>query len=475
VIAAQVVARLGDGGTLYSSTRLLVDWSAAAGSFSRYRVTASEGVTATPVTAVVDAPATSTTLTNLKSGTEYTLRVAGCLDSACSTTTVGGSSVSATTEAEVWQLEGSTSADSYSSGTLVVSDGNTKPYVIQYPESAGAPAALEGKVRFYYDAANINRKGISVGLSENVATALPSSVSSFVSEGSGAGIFRPTSNTTYINSTHGVATSQAIPLPASMGTKIRMYFEAAGADSKTRILFIDSQDGYLGVDFNSGSATTCQTAEDYASGGCVPLVAVGVVADGAGTGLTQARQFKVGYPVLTSWIWDGSIGTFMVITAEDACGTTTNGLTYATWSGSAWLVEQTPAGGCARFMVNSGHGPVVVHLGGVRYKLYYEDSTDGNIDKPLHVIYADGALTGDTTKVEIDDWESEASAREVNFIWPSGNPLSASNESGLGDHVIYSPTGSLDNQVMYMNLGGMDDPTWMAASTGLGMAVLVNP
>ena len=46
---------------------------------------------------------------------------------------------------------------------------------------------------------------------------------------------------------------------------------------------------------------------------------------------------------------------------------------------------------------------------------------------------------------------------------------------GLGDHVILCPDGTLDVQVMYVNLGGKDNSQAPSVSTGVRMAVLVNP
>ncbi|MBI3071441.1 MAG: fibronectin type III domain-containing protein [Deltaproteobacteria bacterium] len=475
VTAAKTGGTTIDGGAIYSSTRLLVSWTAGTGSLARYRVTSLDSVTATSSIVLVDAGTSSTTLTGLKSGTAYTISVAGCVDFGCTAVTTADASASATTEEEYWQIQGSTTKDNFDGGLLIVADGNTKAYSIRYPTDAGAPASVAGKVRLYYDAIGTTRKGVNIALSTNIATADASSVNSFVTLGADAGLFLPSSNTTYIDTLPGILTSQSIPLPASMGAKMRLFFEAEGADVKTRILSLDSNDGYLGEDFNSGASMRCQDAGDYSGGGCVPTVVVGVTADDAGTGLVNARQFKIGYPVLSSWIWDGAAGAFMFITAEDACGTTTNGLAYATWSGTTWSTEKVDGGSCPRFLTAAGHGPVVVHLGGVRYKLYWEDSTSGNSNKPLRVAYADGTRTGAATTVEFDDWESSATARQVHFLWPSGNKLSASSESGLGDHVIYCPTGDVNMQVMYMNLGGVDDPTWNTAPAGLGMAVLINP
>lgn len=242
-------------------------------------------------------------------------------------------------------------------------------------------------------------------------------------------------------------------------------------------MYLDSQDGYTGEDFNaSSSSASCTSDTDYTTGGCVPTVAVGVQGDSTAgnNGLTHARQFKIGYPALSSWIWDGAAGAFMVITASDSCGQTNNGLAYASWDGNRWNVEKDGSG-CAKFLATKGHGPVVVHLGGAKYKVYYEDTTNGNSDKPLKLFYADGAVSGTSSIAESADFESSAQARDINFLWPSGSALSAANESGLGDHVIYLPTGDAETQFMYMNLGGLDDSTWATAPAGLGMAVLVNP
>ena len=66
-------------------------------------------------------------------------------------------------------------------------------------------------------------------------------------------------------------------------------------------------------------------------------------------------------------------------------------------------------------------------------------------------------------------------ARQVNFLWPDGSLLDAQDEAGLGDHMILTPTGSLDLQYMFLNRGGFDNSKWKASSAGLGIAVLLNP
>ena len=120
-------------------------------------------------------------------------------------------------------------------------------------------------------------------------------------------------------------------------------FEATGADGKTRVLSVDSKDGYLGLDFNAGPAGTCSTATDYQSGGgCEPTVVIGVDGDAGGNrGITNARQNKIAWPTLDSPHWDMSPGTFMVFTLDRIASCTTYSMNhgYAVWNGSTWAVQ----------------------------------------------------------------------------------------------------------------------------------------
>ena len=84
----------------------------------------------------------------------------------------------------------------------------------------------------------------------------------------------------------------------------------------------------------------------------------------------------------------------MVIKGADVCGVTLDGQFCAVWDGGRWIVDKDTSG-CARPLASNGHGPVVVHLVTSRYKLYYEDATAGRDEKPLRLIYADGARTGE--------------------------------------------------------------------------------
>ena len=164
----------------------------------------------------------------------------------------------------------------------------------------------------------------------------------------------------------------------------------------------------------------------------------------------------------------------MVITGSSKCGSDKNSLFYATWTGTAWSVAKDSAG-CPLTVSPSGHGPVLVHLGGSRHKLYYEDDANDNTGKPLRLIYADGTTSGNSSKVELADWEPAENAREVHFLWPDGTELNAEEESGLGDHMIIHACGQQRRAVHVPRPGGFDNAEWLKASSGLGMAVLLNP
>ena len=72
----------------------------------------------------------------------------------------------------------------------------------------------------------------------------------------------------------------------------------------THIYFFDSQDGYPRQDFNPDAGTTICEENDFVPGGdCDPTVIIGVEGDEllGDSGLTHARQFKIGYPVLDNW------------------------------------------------------------------------------------------------------------------------------------------------------------------------------
>ena len=111
----------------------------------------------------------------------------------------------------------------------------------------------------------------------------------------------------------------------------------------------------------------------------------------------------------------------------------------------------------------------MVHLGGNRYKLYYEERQGSSDEpKPVRVLYIDGGT-------DVAHWEPESAARHIQFRWPDGTLLTDAEESGTGDHVIYRPTGEPDYQVMHVNLNGRDNPEDSEVSNGIGVAKLLNP
>jgi hypothetical protein len=471
------VARTGgtviDGGNIYSSTKLLVTWAAPTdASIDHMVITASESIGGSVTTATPDAGATAHTLTDLKSATAYNVSVVACTNAGCTTTlSPSANTADASTEAEYWQLQGA--GETLDAATRVPTDGNVKFHAFRYGADAGAGFA--GKVQMYYETMG-QTKGIAVATSTSVATSSPSSVASFTVRTGDAGLLNPDAGASPIVELNAC---QGVPLSPAMGAKVRLFFEAKATDGKTRIYYVDSQDGYAGLDFNAGPSGVCRTAGDYgADGGCAPTVVIGVQGDAvaANTNLSNARQFKVGYPLLDDWAWNGADGTFMVFTVETV--TTCSALKmygYAVWTSGAWQVQYD--GGCPKAFL-SAQAPAPVHLGGVRYKMYYgkNDDQTGKVQGsplpflgPKKLLYANGATTGDAARVDFEDWEAQASARDVHFLWPSGKKLSDGEEGYLDDFAILTTTGDLANQVWYGAVSDGYQPPF-----GI-MAALVNP
>lgn len=470
------------GSTAYrSSSRLQVRWTAPAEAVHRYILTLTDGVTGAAVS--VETTETRVTVTGLKSATTHSATVRACLDEACATPLDADGGASGQTADEYWQVRGT--GNSYAGATRIVSDGNTYPYVIPYGSWAGT--SLSGKAVLYYNPSTGNEKGIKIAeLSSGTNDSL-AALASYRGV-SGFGLLRACSFQPGVpfscpgNSVAGyVTTTQAVPLDASMGGGIRLFFEATGTDQRTRIMYLDSRDGYVGRDFNGGAKTICDTLAEYsAGGGCVPEVVVGVAGDPitGNTGLRDARQFKIGYPTRTDWRWNGAPGAFMVITADFQPPCTSGSFfnaAMATWDGTRWTL-QTDAAGCPKYLAEV-QAPMPVHMGGTRYKMYFSHNPIPGTGmanplsdpKPLKIIYADGGAAGDPAAVDFEDWEQVAQAREVHLLWPDGTTANLANESQLDDYMMFMPTGNPLVQVMYSNMAVPGQPPF------IGMAVLVNP
>lgn len=471
------------GSTAYrSSSRLQVSWTAPAEAVHRYILTLTDGVTGAAVS--VEATATRVTVTGLKSGTAHTATLRACLDAECAASLDADAPASGQTADEYWQVQGT--GNSYGTATKIVSDGNTYGFALPYGSWAGG--ALSGKAKLYYNPTGATEKGIKIAELSGGTIESAASLSSYRPV-SGFGLlqicgfragqpFSCPGDSVAI----GVTTTQPIPLDASMGGGVRLFFEAQGTDQRTRVMYLDSRDGYTGRDFNTGDKTICNTLADYsAGGGCVPTVVIGVATDAGGNpGLSNARQFKIGYPTRTDWRWNGAPGTFMVITAEfeGACSSDAFfNTSYAVWDGAQWVL-QYGAAGCPKFMTET-QAPMVVHMGGTRYKMYFSHNAirRGGLSnpltdlKPLKVMYADGGVSGDPSTVDFEDWEQVAQAREVHVLWPDGSTLNVASESTLDDYMMFMPTGNPSLQIMYSNMSIPGS----GLAPFIGMAMLVNP
>jgi alpha-tubulin suppressor-like RCC1 family protein len=453
--------------TFSSSTKLSVSWTAPGYSVDHYEISAVEAIQNTTVTATAATSSTSATLTGLKSATPYSVSIKACASSDCNSA-ASTTAISATTSNEVWQVRSKGaqgSGNTWNTAQNIISDSNTKAWALAY--GSGAGAGLDGTVRLFYDP-NFDdpaQKGVKIGYTTSAATIDPISVSSFTpATGYGLRFVRDTNNYT-------IDTSVPVPLSAAMGGKIRLFMEFSytAPGNNVGIYYIDSQDGYTGLDYNKGSATVCSTDAEFAVGGdCAPTLAVGGSSQGF-TGIGVPRQFKIGYPTLTDWRWNGDPGTFIVFSmfsASGACSSAINGVGYAQWDGSQWVVSHTD--GCPKYWEHM-QAPVPLHLGGVKYKMYYghSDVSDTTCHGPgtKKILYADGTVSGNSTSVEYEDWEAKTNQRDITFLWPDGSELDSCSEKMFDDFTVYMPTFSTDFQVMYM----VNERSWIA------MAVLLNP
>lgn len=459
--------------SMASSTQLSILWKApGSGAVHHYEVIATESNQNTQVSTTTST--TSTTLTGLRAATAYGIVVKACADAAC-TSSASSDSASGTTPTEYWQLQGT--GNTTAGLTKLVSDGNVRISATRFGSDAGTSTA--GKIQLYYgpmgNKTKTGRSTLSTAITSVVASVTsPSSYLSFTSTGGSTGLTSPSSPSSGIKM---VMTGQGVPLSSG---RVRLFFEAQGTDGLTRIYSLDSQDGYVGQDFDSSSGTLCgEKNTDYVSGGCLPKVEITVATDSGGNAkLNNVRQHKVGFPVLDDWRWDEKAGTFMVFTVDGISGCTSSPMNhgYAVWDGSRWKV-QYGSDGCPK-LFKSAQAAFPMHLGGAKYKMYYGDPsvTTGKVTSstlpflgPKKLIYADGAVSGTSSVVDFEDWEAQSSARDVVFLWPNGDKMDSLSEGYINDYHFMAPTAHLDVQVMYLAITNSTEVPFGAT------AILLNP
>jgi hypothetical protein len=444
---------------IFSSTQLAVRWTAtAADATHHFEIVGREAVQNTEVRVSASASSTGTTLSGLKAATTYAVTVIACRNEAC-TQSNPAASVSAQTDTEYWQFQGS--GNTVDRLTKIVSDGNARLSATRFGPDAGD---LANRIQLYYGPMASPGAARQASLAAAVASGPadagnPDSYLAFASRSGSSGLITPTSASTLVAQ---VATGQGVPVARHLGGFVRLFFEAQGADGRTRAMWIDSADGYFGQDFNAGAATTCSTAADYsAGGGCVPTVAIAVDGDAGGNSrINHSRQFKVAWPTLDSPHWDMAPGTFMVFTSDrvTGCSEFQQNHGYAIWDGGRWVVQYRE-NGCPK-LFTSAQAAFPFHSGGARYRLYYGDPSitagrgTSNLPflGPKKLIYADGRATSAVETVEFEDWEAQTAARDVVFLWPNGDQMDDRAEGYIDDYHFLTPTGTQDLQVMYVTI-----------------------
>ena len=253
-----------------------------------------------------------------------------------------------------------------------------------------------------------------------------------------------------------VAGVRALP---QMSGGILLFVEAESVydGGKTRIYALESGDAWEGLDFNRSEDTQCLTERgDFApDGNCLPVPVLGIAGDeiAGDSGLTNLGPFSIGHNNRTFWAWDGTSGVFVIAEGESSCDT--SGLYFSTYKDGA--LQTSKVDGCTAPLVQGATNPLVSHMTRSRYRLYYS-----GLDNTIRVLYSDGDLSGEE-EVDFSDWENEARARPVHFLWPDGSEVDGAARF-FGGASIYAP--EVVQQYMLLNLAG---------SGGVGIAELINP
>ncbi|AVP99446.1 hypothetical protein C7S18_20735 [Ahniella affigens] len=450
-----------NGQLLASSSKLRVRFPALSG-IDHVEATASAGGISETATGL--GTATELIIPLLEADREYSLTARACRTADCSVAETYTAST-ARTGKEHWRLVGT--GHDYAGLINLAGDSNARLGATRIGADSGLANA--GHVQLYYGAriSPGTRPGLFVADSNSAVTlGAPSSWSSFTSLVSTTGLRSPPTATpaplvAEVNTGQGVPF--APPFPGNAG--IRLFFEARGADGRTRVLSIDSQDGLLGRDFHSGAATQCSAQADYQTGGpCAPRLEIGVQTDAGGhPKIRDARQMRVTYPLQDDWRWQTGSTTknFMVITVDlDAsCGVSGKLHAYARWNGSNWVVENQ-ANGCPKLFTDvQACSPM--HLGGDRYKMYcgVPSITTGAVPGsplpflgPKRLAYGYGRRSGNSDELEFEDWTQPNVGADVVFLWPDDTQLNDTQEGYIDDFHFLPPAGNLDFQLAYVTL-----------------------
>jgi hypothetical protein len=353
------------GASEYSSSKLLVEWPTPGSPIDHVAIEATDAISSAVTSFTAEASETSKTLTGLKSSTTYTVTVKSCTDSSCSSSTSLGSATG-TTAAELWELQG-TGGD-FTSLNSIVSDGNARLSLLWFGNDSNA-GAMAGKINLYYGpTGGPSVSGLAVGTLDGTATDGDiTSVSSFTSHAGSSGLIQVSGDAQVAE----VNAGQGVPLGAALGSKVRLFFEAIGSDSLSRIYSIDSQDGYTGLDFHGSSGkTVCDTGTDYSNPSyCALTRVIGTETDDSTNyeNIENARQMKLGWPMLTDWRWNGESGNFMVFTADvpSTCSSSSMTQAYALYDGvSSWEVQYgTSSGSRCPQVFEDAQAPSPMHLG----------------------------------------------------------------------------------------------------------------
>jgi len=439
-----------------SSSQLRVEWAAPPVDYDQVRLEVTDLSTALTHTEAADPDENSLTLTHLKASTTYSISIVACSTDDCDQALDGGTASGQTAD-EVWQLLGT--GHDLDGLTNIVADSNAKAHAFVYGDTASPE--LRGRIQLYYGAMGGFGGSLSVATSNRPADpADESSYSDFTSHVGSSGVVQPPTGTPLVE---WIGTGQGVPLSEDLGGGIRLFFEARGSDGTTRLLSLDSEDGDVGRDFNSGAAEHCSAATDYEEGGgCHPAVEIGAAGDAVApaAGIDNVRQQKVGVATLADWRWGRDPGTFMVFTtgSVDGCSSSQKNHGYAVYDGDSWAVQYADSGCPKLFKGVQAMAPL--HLGDGRFKIQFgnPDETEGALGSnlpflgPKRIIYGDAARSGDPEVMDFEDWDSVEEARDLTFLWPDGEVFDVTAEGYIDDFVVLTPSFNTDHQVQFVVL-----------------------